>query len=312
MKDDIAGDPISGLRWTRKTTRNIAEQLQRLDIQVSANTVARLLAKMKFSLRTNRKRIESGFKPKPGHRERRNQQFLNIASQRRQFERAALPVISIDCKKKETVGLFKNAGRTWRRKPQDVLDHDFRSDAIGMAIPYGIYDAQHNTGMVVVGSSRETPAFAVDSVAQWWRLRGRKCYCRADRLLIVCDSGGGNSARSTVWKRDLQTKIANRYDLEITVCHYPPGASKWNPIEHQLFSQISNNWQGVPLNSYETVVKRIRTTTTKPGLKVTATFSSKKYDKGETVHKAEMKSLNLESHKLLPQWNYTIKPYSSH
>lgn len=304
----MAGDPMGGLRWTRKTTRSIAEQLRRLNIHVSPNTVGRLLSKMKFSLRTNRKKIESGFKPKPGHRERRNRQFQHIARRRRQFERAGWPVISTDCKKKEPVGLFKNPGRTWRRKARDVLDHDFRSDARGMAIPYGIYDVQRNSGMVVVGSSRETPEFAVDSVARWWSTQGSRCYARADRLLILCDSGGGNSARSTVWKRDLQTKLANRYGLTITVCHYPPGASKWNPIEHRLFSAISNNWQGIPLINYETVLKRIRTTKTEPGLKVTARLNSKQYEKGGTVVAKEMKSLHCKPHKLLPQWNYTIAP----
>jgi Rhodopirellula transposase DDE domain len=299
---------MGGLRWTRRTTRSIAKELGKLSIQVSPNTVARLLSKMKFSLRTNRKKIESGVTVKPGHRERRNKQFLNIAKRRQQFEQAGRPIISCDCKKKEIVGLFKNPGRTWRRKPRDVLDHDFRSDAVGMAVPYGIYDLQRNTGMVVVGSSRETPEFAVDSVAQWWRTHGSQCYSRTDRLLILCDSGGGNSARSTVWKRDLQTKLANRYGLTITVCHYPPGASKWNPIEHSLFSAISNNWQGVPLTNYETVLKRIRTTKTDRGLKVTATLNSKEYEKGGTVDADEMQCLSCKPHKLLPQWNYTISP----
>jgi hypothetical protein len=302
---------MGGLRWTRRTTRTIAKELRKLGIQVSHNTVARLLSKMNFSLRTNRKKIESGFKPKPGHRERRNKQFLHIAKQRWQFEQAGWPIISCDCKKKEIVGLFKNPGRTWRRQPHDVLDHDFRSDAVGIAVPYGIYDVQRNTGMVVVGSSRETPEFAVDSVAQWWRTQGSRCYSRADRLLILCDSGGGNGSRSTVWKRDLQTKLANRYGLTITVCHYPPGASKWNPVEHSLFSAISNNWQGVPLIDYETVLKRIRTTKTDRGLKVNATLNSKKYEKGGTVHADEMRSLSCKPLKLLPQWNYTITPQPS-
>ena len=270
--------------------------------------MGRLLAKMKFSLRTNRKRIESGFKPKPGHRQRRDQQFQNVTRTRRCFERTRLPVISIDCKKKEKVGCFKNSGKTWRREPEQVYDHDFLTDALGTAAPYGIYDVQRNTGMVIVGTSRETPAFAADAVEQWWRTEGVRYYPDADRLLILADCGGGNSARSRVWKKDLQFKLCNRHRLNVTVCHYPPGASKWNPIEHKLFSAISNNWQGVPLDDYETVLKYIRTTKTKPGLKVTAKLSSKQYQTGEKVPNKIMTTLRCHPHKKLPQWNYTIKP----
>jgi hypothetical protein len=301
---------MSGLRWTRKTTEKIAEQLSCLGIEVSPNTVARLLNEMGFALKTNRKNIESGVKRKPGHRARRNRQFLNINSTRRQFARADLPIISVDGKKREMIGNFKNTGRGWRREPKQVNDHDFRTDAIGVALPYGIYDVRRNTGMVMVGTTRETPAFAVDAIDRWWRTRGRKDYPSAERLLILADSGGANSARSRVWKCDLQQKICNRYGLSVTVHHYPPGASKWNPIEHKMFSEISKNWQGVPLESYETATKYISTTETRTGLKVNAVLNNTPYETGEEVTDAEMQMLRIRPHKTLPEWNYTITPQS--
>jgi hypothetical protein len=308
LREDVAGDPMSGLRWTRKTTEKVAGELNRLGVEVSPNTVGRLLTQMGFSLKTARKNIESGFKPQPGHRERRDEQFLAIKKTRQRFERAGLPIISIDCKKKEMVGNFKNNGTTWCREPKQVNDHDFRSDATGMAVPYGIYDVQRNSGIVVVGTSRETPAFAADAVEQWWAVEGRKRYSKADKLLLLADCGGGNSARARVWKRDLQHKLCNRHGLKVTVCHYPPGASKWNPIEHRLFSEISKNWSGIPLDTYETVVKHISTTTTSQGLHVEAILHSRVYETGEKVTDAEMATLRCRKHKKLPQWNYTITP----
>jgi hypothetical protein len=304
----VAGDPISGLRWTRTTTGKLARQLRRLGIQVSAHTVGRLLAKMNFSLKTNRKNVESGFKRSPGHRVRRNRQFRIIKRQRRRFERAALPIVSVDGKKRELIGNFKNPGRTWRRQARAVNDHDFLSDAKGVALPYGIYDVQHNTGMIVLGTSRETPAFAVDALERWWRSSGRKQYPRADELLILADCGGANSPRSRVWKCDLQQKLCNRHDLRVTVCHYPPGGSKWNPIEHRLFSEISKNWQGVPLESYETALNYIRTTTTRGGLKVIAALHKRTYHTGEHVTDEEMDLLKIRTHPTLPDWSYTIAP----
>lgn len=234
LTDEVAGDPIDGTRWTRKTTQSIAEGLLEVGIEVSANTVGRLLRAMQFSLKTNRKNIESGFKRKHGDRARRNRQFLIINAKRRKFESADLPIISVDGKKRELVGNFKNAGRTWRRKPRQVKDHDFPSDAQGVALPYGIYDVRRNAGMVVLGTSRETPAFAVDAIEQWWRSSGKQHYPGATELLILADSGGANSPRCRVWKCDLQQKLCNRHGLRVTICHYPPGASKWNPIEHRL------------------------------------------------------------------------------
>lgn len=299
---------MSGLRWTRKTTEKIADQLADLKIEVSPNTVARLLHQMGFSLKTNRKNIESGIKHKRGHRARRNRQFLTIKRARQRFRRAKQPIISVDGKRRELIGNFKNNGRSWRLKAKPVNDHDFRTDAIGVALPYGIYDEQRNTGMVMVGTTRETPAFAVDAIGDWWRTEGRKAYPEADRLLILADSGGANSSRSRVWKCDLQQKICNRYGLTVTVHHYPPGASKWNPIEHAMFSQISKNWQGVPLETYETALNYISTTQTRAGLKVKAVLNSKTYETGETVTDEEIEMLRIRLHKDFPEWNYTIKP----
>ena len=307
----MAGDPICGLRWPRKTTAKIADELGRLGIEVSARTVARLLAEMGFSLKTARKNIACGCTPKPDDRAHRERQFRKISRVRRGFVRAGLPVVSIDCKKKELAGRFKNPGSVWCRQPKPVNDHDFRSDASGLAVPYGIYDVRKNRGTVVVGTSRETPAFAADALERWWVLEGSREYPDAKALLLLADCGGGNSARARVWKRDLQRKLADRHGLTVVACHYPPGASKWNPSEHRLFSEISKNWAGVPLESYETVLNYIATTTTAQGLKVQAILHPKEYEKGERVTDAEMKSLRCRKHKLLPEWNYTIKPSRS-
>lgn len=275
---------------------------------MSPRTVAKLLRELKYSLRTCRKRIACGFKPKPGYREKRNQQFLKIARDKNRFIENKLPVISVDAKKKEQIGNFKNNGRSWRKNHIDVLDHDFRSDATCMAVPYGIYDINKNRGMVVLGTSRETPAFAVDSLVRWWKEEGRKHYSGAGKLLILGDSGGGNSARSRVWKRNLQMKFCNEFGIAVTVCHYPPGASKYNPIERKYFNPISNNWAGIPLINLETVLNYIRTTHNKTGLRSRAILNQKIYLKGQKVSDAEMAALNIFPHKELPQWNYTIKP----
>ncbi len=264
---------------------------------------------MDFSLKTNRKNIESGFRRKRGDRARRNRQFLLIAAKRRKFETADLPIISIDGKKRELIGNFKNGGRTWRREPREVNDHDFPSDAQGVALPYGIYDVRRNKGMVVVGTSKETPEFAVDAIEHWWRSYGRKHYAGATELLILADSGGANSARCRVWKCDLQQKLCNTHGLRVSVCHYPPGASKWNPIEHRLFSAISRNWQGVPLETYEVALNYISSTKTHTGLTVSTKLNSKIYETGQKATDEEMNLLNIRAHKTLPEWNYTIKPY---
>ncbi len=262
---------------------------------------------MGFSLRVNRKDLESGNK-NPPPRKVRNRQFKYINSKRREFAATGNPIISVDTKKKEKVGNFKNPGGTWQEDPYVVNDHDFPNDALGRAIPYGIYDTEANHGFVAVGTSHETPAFAVDSIIDWWKRYGRIAYTDSDELLILADCGGGNSARSHAWKYHLQHRLCNPFGLKITVCHYPPGASKWNPIEHHLFSHISNNWAGKPLETYETVVKYIKTTKTSTGLLVKASLNAKNYEKGEKVSATEMAQLALNKHKTLPNWNYTLRP----
>ena len=298
---------MHGLKWTRRATRKIARELRRLKIRIGASTVSRLLKEMGFSLLVNHKRLESG-NPNPPPRRIRNRQFVYIGRKREEFASRGYPVISVDAKKKEMIGNFKNPGRSWEEEPSQVMDHDFRSDAKGMAIPYGIYDPARNHGFVVVGTSHETPAFATQAVVLWWRSCGRRMYARTKELLILADCGGGNGARSRGWKYHLQHKLCNRFGLKVTTCHYPPGASKWNPIEHRLFSEISKNWAGKPLVSYETVVKYIRRTTTSRGLKVRACLLRKTYAKGEALSDRDMKQVVLTHHKTLPQWNYTLTP----
>lgn len=309
MAPETAGDPMTGLKWTKKTTEKIADELACAGIVVSAKTVGRLLVKMNFSLKTCRKNIEAGRKNKPSDRKRRDQQFRKVKRLRKQFEQAGFPVISVDSKKKEKVGNFKNDGRAWRKEPKEVFDHDFPSDAKGKAIPYGIYDTQKNKALVVVGTSSETPEFAVESVEKWVCLpEQQNDYKSANQLMILADCGGGNGSRSTVWKRDIQEKLCNRHGLTVTVCHYPPGASKWNPIEHRLFSPISRSWAGVPLDSHETVLNYIATTTTKTGLKVKAILNEKIYLKGQSASQLELDNLNITKDRRLPEWNYTIRP----
>jgi hypothetical protein len=308
MKYDTAGNPISGLKWTRKTTKKIAAELRSVHIVVSEKTVARLLKQMGYSLRVNQKSIESGGKTSIDPQDR-DRQFEYIAKQRRQYAQAGDPTISIDTKKKELIGNFKNAGRSWEKCPISVNDHDFPSDALGKAIPYGIYDTQKNSGTVFLGTSHDTPAFAVDSIEAWWQGEGMKAYPHTTQLLILADSGGSNSARSRVWKYRLQSRLCNRHGLTVRVCHYPPGASKWNPIEHRLFSEISKNWAGKPLTSYETVLKYIRTTTTDRGLNVKAHFVRKKYHTGERVSNNQMKRVNMKKASTIPDWNDTLTPF---
>ena len=307
MKHETAGDPISGLKWTRKTTEKIAEQLAKLKIKVSPNTVGRLLKEMGFSLRVNHKKLASRSRS-AASRELRNQQFEYISEMREAFARRGSPIASVDAKKKEQIGLFKNDGASWEQKPQLVNDHDFRSDAQGIAIPYGIYDTLANIGYVMIGTSYETPAFAVDAVELWWKNFGCKMYADAKEILILADCGGSNSYRTRAWKYRLQHQICNRYDLTVTVCHYPPGASKWNPIEHRLFSEITKNWRGKPLESYETVLKYVRTTKTTTGLKVRARLVEKTYQKGEKISDPDMETLFLKRHITLPNWNYNLAP----
>lgn len=307
MKHDVAGDPISGLRWTRKTRLKVAQQLTKSGIPIGTTTVGVLLKKMDFSLRVNRKKLCSGNQT-PEKRRVRNKQFGYIRRMREQFTAQGYPVVSVDTKKKEMVGNFKNNGATWERESRPVNDHDFASDATGKGIPRGLYDVNKNAGFVSVGTSHDTAEFAVDSIGSWWQQIGNAEYKNAKQLLILADSGGSNAAKSKMWKYYLQKKICNPYKLSVTVCHYPTGASKWNPIEHRLFGPISKNWEGVPLLTLETVLKFIRTTATDTGLKVKALLNRKKYETKQKLSENQAEELNVEYHSNLPNWNYTIKP----
>ena len=302
MRHDTAGDPITGVKWSRRTTRKIAAELTALGIAVSKNTVGRLLKEMDFKLRVNRKQIASTKNPE------RNQQFLYIAAQRERFGNQCLPIISVDTKKKEPIGNFKNAGAKWDRSPVLVNDHDFRSDSTGVAIPYGIYDLLANRGSVFLGISHDTSAFAAHSIAGWWKREGSLRYCRARQLLILADTGGSNSCRRRAWKTELQAQLSNPFDLTVTVAHYPTGTSKWNPIEHRLFSEISKNWAAEPLDSYQKILNFLRTTTTQSGLPATACLDRAHYPTGLAADPGLFRSLRLRPHKTLPAWNYTIAP----
>jgi hypothetical protein len=288
--------------WTGLRLQQISDRLQELGLLVCPNTVRRLLEELDYALHANRKSLSGPQSPE------RDRQFRYLQGQRQEFSRQALPIISVDTKKKELVGPFKNAGRIWSRDALPVNDHDFRSQAQGMAIPRGLYDLRANRGSVVVGTSHDTPEFAVDAIVDWWRAQGRQRYASASELLILADSGGSNGARCRLWKLALQEKLADRFQLAVTVCHYPTGASKWNPIEHRLFSEISKHWAGQPLTDYPTIVRLISETKTQTGLKVNCALSTKFYPTHIKVSSQQMAGLDLLKHATLPNWNYTLLP----
>jgi hypothetical protein len=313
MEYETAGDPMTGLKWTRKTTQKVTHELKALGIkEVNRTSVGRLLKDLGYSLKVNHKKKALGTKKTPEARAQRDKQFQYISGIRTQFTDEGNSIISVDSKKKEMVGDFKNNGSAWRKKAFEVGDHDFRQYAEGIATGYGIYDILTNRGSMFVGIDHDTPAFAVESIAKWWKQDGSKKYKGCKKLLILADAGGSNGYRPRAWKYELQRKICDPFGLCVTVCHYPPGASKWNPIEHRLFSAISNNWKGVPLNSYETILKYWRKTKTTPqkgpGLKVKATLVRKRYKNGQKVSDKAMSQLQLKNHDTLSNWNYTISP----
>jgi Rhodopirellula transposase DDE domain len=305
MKHETAGDPMTGLKWTHKTTVKVAAELQTLGIDVSPRTVAKLLKQMGYSLRVNHKKLSRVSKTSP---EDRDAQFAHIKELRERCAADHVPLISIDTKKKELIGRFKNPGVAWSQEPIQVKDHDFRSEAIGKAIPYGIYDIHANRGTVFVGTSIDTPKFAVDSIETWWSTEARDRYPDANELVILADGGGSNGSQSRVWKHDIYEQLCARHGLTVTVAHYPPGTSKWNPIEHQLFSEISKNWAGRPLETYEIMLNCLRSTTTTTGLQVRAHLVEGEYEKGIRISDARMKTLPMTRHEALPRWNYTIQP----
>jgi Rhodopirellula transposase DDE domain len=304
IEPETAGDPMSERKWVRHSLRQISGRLAELGHAVSPPTVGRLLKGMEYALHVNAKRREAG----SDHPDR-SAQFDHIADQRQVFAEAGLPMISVDTKKKELVGNFRNAGQSWSREPEAVNVHDFRSEALGRAVPYGIYDLQHNRGTVVVGTSADTPEFAVEAIARWWDGEGVSTYPGASQLLILADAGGSNGYRPRAWKEQLQEQLCDERGLTVVVCHYPTGCSKWNPIEHRLFSQISINWAGKPLRTWETVLGYLRDTTTTTGLEVKALFQDKAYEAGRSVSNEAMQTLNLEHHAICPQWNYTLRPH---
>lgn len=303
LADSTRGDPMSPLLWTCKSTRALAAELQRQGHAVSHMTVDRLLHEMNYSLRSNRK-VEEG-KQSPD----RDAQFRFINRKVRSFHRRGQPVISVDAKKKENLGNFKNPGEEWRSSgtPRRVRTHDFRDETLGSAIPFGVFDVAQNEGWVNVGVDHNTAEFAAASILRWWREMGKAEYPNADSLLVTADSGGSNGVRSRLWKICLQ-EIANTTGLKITICHFPPGASKWNAIEHRMFCQITKNWRGHPLTSRAVVVNRIAHTTTKTGLHIEASLDTGSYPMGIKVSDEELASVNIAHDRFHGEWNYTIRP----
>jgi hypothetical protein len=303
MDENTAGDNMSLVRWSNKSTYRIADELKLIGHKIDPDTVGRILKENDYSLQANIKNIEGGSS------EDRDAQFRYINEKGKEFMKEGNPVISVDAKKKELIGEFKNPGRTWNRKGEakEVNVYDFPNLGMGKATPYGIYDTGNNEGMVNVGKSHDTSEFAVESIRQWWLLMGKERYPDAKELMICADGGGSNGSRNKGWKIHLQ-ELVNKIGIPITVCHYPPGTSKWNRIEHRMFSFISMNWKGKPLVNYETVVKLIGSTKTRNGLTVTARMDDKEYATGIKHSDEEMAKLRIETHTLHPKWNYTILP----
>lgn len=303
--DSSRGDPESPLLWTTKSTRTLAEELAKKDHTVSHTTVARLLKEADYSLQANKKTKEASDHPD------RDEQFQHINTLAKEYLKAGDPVISVDTKKKELVGPYKNPGQTWlpKGKPIEVNIHDFPDPKQGKAVPYGVYDIGSDHGYINVGINHDTAEFAVASIKRWWVYLGKKNYSKSNRLLIAADSGGSNGYRLKLWKMQLQ-KFANKTGLEITVCHFPPGTSKWNKIEHRLFSFIAINWKGKPLTSYQVIVKLIASTKTKTGLRVYAALDNKKYELRKQVAHQELNALQIVPHEFHGKWNYSIRPQS--
>lgn len=293
---------MSTTKYTRRSLRQLSKELAAQGHAACPSSVAELLRAHDYALHVNVKRLTG-----PAHPER-DTQFRHIQRWLDSFVLAGLPVLSVDTKKKELLGNFANAGATWSLSGEEVNAHDFRQDALCRAVPYGLYEVLVNRGHVVVGTSADTPAFAVDAVVDWWQRYGRHRYPQARDLLLLADAGGSNSCRSRLWKHGLQTRLADVYGLEITVCHYPPGASKWNPVEHRLFSPISSNWAGIPLRNLKVLLNCLRGTKTAAGLRVTARWNPRIYCTGAKLTKQHLEDLAIAYHATCPQWNYTISP----
>jgi len=303
VEPTASGNPESPLRWTSKSVRRLADELQSMGHIVSHRLVASLLSEAGYSLQANRKTREGSSHPD------RDEQFRYIADLTNSQQQNGQPVISVDTKKKELVGDFKNPGREWRPKsdPEPVRVHDFLIPEQGKAIPYGVYDLKRNEGWVGVGIDHDTSAFAVNTIRRWWKVMGKPAYRKASELLITADAGGSNGHRVRLWKWEMQ-QLADETKLSITVCHFPPGTSKWNKIEHRLFSYIAMNWRGKPLSSLATIISLIGSTTTKAGLRVRSEIDETQYPKGIVITEEQMKSINIERHEFHGDWNYTIHP----
>ncbi|MBI4543774.1 MAG: ISAzo13 family transposase [Gemmatimonadetes bacterium] len=302
LEHDRAGDPMTGLQWTRRTTEKIARELKSLGIEVCPKTVAKILKQLGFSLRVNYKKLSRRSDPD------RDEQFLYIAEIPERFTNTGQPTVSIDTKKKELIGNFRNPGRAWSKEGVPVNDHDFRSDALGLAVPYGVYDILANRGSLYVGTSHDTPEFAADNLVRWWRQEGEARYADATELLVLADGGGSNGHRNRAFKYWLQNRLCDPHSLVVTVCHYPTGASKWNPIDHRLFSEITKNWAARPLVSFETLIAYASSTRTETGLEVSAHLVDSPYEKGVRICEAQMRELDIEPHAVQPKRNYTIYP----
>jgi hypothetical protein len=307
LTDEVAGDPMSEKRWVRSSLEHVSRSLKAEGYAVCGQVVGRLLRKLGYSPKANeRKQGQS----RPNCPER-DEQFRYIASQRETFSVSGWPIISVDNKKKELIGNFRNDGKVWCKKAEEVDEHDYPSAAECRAVPFGVYELIRNRGHVYVGVSNDSPEFAVVSIASWWEQEGRAAYPGADRLLILADSGGSNGCRARAWKCNLQVLVSDRFGLTLTVCHYPTGCSKWNPVEHRLFSQISKNWAGRPLRSLEIMLGYIRGTRTETGLAVTAHLDEEFYRKSVRYTLKDVDQISLKSHDVCPQWNYTISPQSN-
>lgn len=303
VEETTIGDPMSKLKWTCKSSRTIANELKKKKINISYRTVCNILSELDYSLQGNRK-VQSG----EDHPDR-DDQFKLINRTVKKFIKSDLPIISVDTKKKEQVGNFKNNGKVWAKKGEarKVYDHDFQDLGHGVAVPYGVYDIQRNEGLVNVGRSADTAEFAVNSIRHWWRNVAIKKYPNADHLLICADGGGSNGSANRAWKIFLQ-KFSNEERISVTVRHYPPGTSKWNKIEHKMFSFISLNWKGIPLDTYETIIKLISGTKTTTGLKIKARLDKKTYEKGLVIPENFLDYIEIDFHRKYPKWNYSISP----
>jgi Rhodopirellula transposase DDE domain len=307
LTDEVAGDPMCEKRWVRSSLEQLSKSLKAEGFGACGAVVARLLRKLGYSPKANeRKQGQS----RPNCPER-DEQFRYIASQRESFRVSGWPIISVDTKKKELIGNFRNNGKLWCKKAEQVDEHDFPSAAECRAVPFGVYELTRNRGHVYVGVSNDTPEFAVVSIAKWWVQEGRAAYPGTDRLLILADGGGSNGCRARAWKCNLQVLVSDRFGLALTVCHYPTGCSKWNPVEHRLFSEISKNWAGKPLRSLEIMLGYIRGTSTETGLAVTAHLDEDFYRKSVPYSPKDVDQLGLKPHDVCPQWNYTISPQSN-